>query len=179
MSFIFNTTNLIFISSVMTIFSIPFANNFFIFQNIPQSLPIPNIIIYCAVTLFTLIPVGILNSIYASKIKCNKYRFKIALWEAIKFYFWTIIAYIGLYFFPFIKNPFLELFGKNAIVHSSVEGLFMTLNGFAALIVCFFNSQKKGCELTEKEVNKALRKIDKHLNSRKKKERTKKIKIKN
>ena len=37
--------------------------------------------------------------------------------EAIKFYFWTILAYIGLYFFPFIKNPFLELFGKNAIVH--------------------------------------------------------------
>ena len=179
MSVIFNTTNLIVISTIMTIFLIPFSNNFFILPNLPKSLPIPNILIFCAITLFIVIPIAILNSIYASKIKCNKYRFKISFWEAIKVYFWTILGYIGLYFLPFIKNPFLELFGKNALVHSSVEGLFMSLNGFAALIVCFFNSQKKGCELSEQEINKALKKIDKHLNSRGKKTKTRKIKIKN
>ena len=141
MSFILNTTNLIFLTSVMTIFSIPFFNNFLILPNIQSLIPLPSFFIYCAITFFTIIPLGILNSIYASKNKCNKYRFKIAVWEALKFYAWTILGYISLYFLPFIKHPFLELFGKTAIVHSSIEGLFMTLNGFAALIVCFFNSQ--------------------------------------
>ena len=177
MSFLFNIiASPLFISIITTFIvmgGIPFLLNYII---------LPNFKAYSLIIMIT--TVFVISFIYSSIIslsssisECNRYRLRVVLINALKQAIYHTIIYIIIIFIPIFKSGFIDIGGNTIFWNSLGESFIMALCSVIFTIINYFTSKQSGCELTDIESDKQFKKMEKKLNSRKKKPRKKKISI--
>ena len=76
-----------------------------------------------------------------------------------------------------MRSPFNELFGDNRLGNSVAEIVLISLNLTISTIINYFDSVKEGCQLSHKELEIKMRKLDKYLDKKPKKKTKKVIEI--
>ena len=155
-----------------------FTTNYIILRNLPTSIKIPDIFIYIIILSFISFIIGFTISVYSSKKNCDKMSYLIAIKNAFKHVFYSIFAYFIIYFVSFVRNPFLELFGKNALGYSIAQSFIIILNTTISVIINYYDSMKQSCKVPQSVIDKNLKKLDKYLNKKPNKKQIKTIEIK-
>ena len=140
-----------------------FITNFFLLKYFPD---VPGIIISVIVLIITSFILGIIISSYASKKNCDKINKTHAIKQGIKHILYAVVGYLIVYFIGFIRNPFLEIFGQEALGYSIAQSFIVVLNSYTATIINYYSSIKVSCKVSQEKIDKNLKKLDKYLDKK-------------
>ena len=144
---------------------LPFGLNYFILgNNIKYGILIFFIAIYL-VSFFT----GYFISNYSGQKNCNNSFKKVCFWKAFKQAFYSTLVYCLIFFIPFFKSGFIGLLGNTFFSNSLSEAVIIVLTNISLTIDNYFHSIKENCKLDFDLSAAAWRRVEKKLNSRKKK----------
>ena len=121
---------------------------------------------------------GVLISLYSSNRNCKKTNKTKAVKEGIRHIVYAVIGYMIVYFVAFIREPFLEIFGKTPLGYSMAHSFMISLNTITATIINYYGTIKVSCQVDQEKVEKNLRKLDKYLDKKPVKKKAIKIAIK-
>tara|TARA_B100001094_G_C18163586_1_gene790724 strand:+ start:1710 stop:2228 length:519 start_codon:yes stop_codon:yes gene_type:complete len=161
--------NGIFLSILLTIIvliSNIFFNNYFLIKYIKNVSGLWISIISLSIISFLL---GVIISIYASKKNCRKTNKINAIRMGIKTSIYCIVGYFLVYFVSFIREPFLSIIGNNELGYSVAQSFIIILNSITATIINYYTSIKMSCNVSNKKIEVNLKKLDKYLDEKPKK----------
>lgn len=72
---------------------------------------------------------------------------------------YSIASFIVLYYFDFIKSPFLKLLGNTKLGNTIMQILILVLNTTLIIIINYFSIIDSTCKLDQKDIEKKLKKI--------------------
>jgi hypothetical protein len=171
-------TNKILLSTIFSIFSI-FFTNFVIINNLPITFPIPNIFILMIVLSIQSFFIGYYISYNTQYEHCGNQSKKFAMKQGLKHLMYSIIGYLVVYFVSFVRDPFLQIFGKGPLGFSIAQSFIISLNIIMVTIINYFNSIKSACKVPQKDIEKNLKKLDRYLKKKPKKKKKRLITIRN
>ena len=152
-----------------------FSTNYFLLNMLPN---IPGIVIALIALSITSFILGVIISTYASKTNCDKTDKKNAFKMGLKTILHAVIGYILVYFVSFIRNPFLEVFGDQALGYSIAQSFVIVLNTISATIINYYDSIQISCKVPQEVIDKNLKKLDKYLNKKPTKKKVEMITVK-
>ena len=157
------TINILIIFIVFSI--LPGVLNYFILENnIKYGIFFFFLIVY-TISFIT----GYIISYYSGHNTCNNSFNRVCLWKAFKQAFYSTSVYCLIFFVPFFKSGFIGLMGNTFFINSLSESVIMILTNVSLTIDNYFRSIKDNCKLDFDLSTTAWRRIEKKLNSRKKK----------
>lgn len=132
-------------------------------------------LIYASIFYFIL---GYSISASAADAQCGKVKKTISIFHAFKTSIIAVLTYLIIYFIPFFKAPFNEMISNNQLANCVTETFFISLNIILISIINYFDSAKRSCLMTQKELEENMKQLDKLLNSKEKKQKKKRIIVK-
>jgi len=164
------------LSIIYTIFAVLFTN-YILLDKLKFTNALPDFILYIIYAVILYFTYGFSVSLYSSHRQCGKTKKTLATVQGLKAIILPIITYIIIYFIPQVRSPFNELFGDNRLGNSVAEIVLISLNLTLSTIINYFDSVKEGCQLSHKELEIKMRKLDKYLDKKPKKKTKKVIEI--
>lgn len=157
---------MLFFSIVFSIFTIVF-NIFFtnyllleIFKNYSTTL-------IALISLFIVsFTIGIIVSIYSSHKNCKRIPRLNTLFMGIQTALYSIFGWLLIYFFTFIKEPFIYLLGETKLGYSVAQSFMVVLNLITAIIINYYSSIKVACKIPVHEIEKNVEILKKKLNKK-------------
>lgn len=160
--------------TIFTFIILPFSLNYLIlYNNISYGF-----IILFFINFIISFFIGYFISYYTGKTKCENSINKVSLCKGLKQAFFSTLVYVIIFFIPFFKSGFIDLFGDTFLINSLAESFILVLTNIALTIDNYFLSINQQCKLDFELSAAAWKKIEKKLNSRKKKRDIEKIQIK-
>jgi len=144
--------------TVLVVVIFVLLTNYILLPNL--SFGLPNLFMYMIYGLFVFIPYGYYISTEASNSKCNKVNRNMGVLDGIKAYMYAIGSYLLVYFVSFLKSPFSEIFGNNVKGDSIAEIFYISLNLIICVIMLYFRSAEKNCNVDVETIEKNVKKLD-------------------
>jgi hypothetical protein len=161
------------ITTAIVTFPLPLISNYTILENIPNyGFELVGLSIFL-ITFF----LGTLISYNSSVTECNRYKLSICIKQGLRQAIYSVIIYLIVFFFPFLKSGFTDIGGNNLLWNSIGEGFILGMSNIAITITNYFSSKNDGCKLSKEEADMVYAKIEKKMQSRKKKDKPKMVKI--
>lgn len=152
-----------------------FLTNYLLLGRFKLTDKVPDIVLYIIYAFIFYFILGYGISASAGLSQCDKIKKSLSTYHGFKTSFIAILTYLVIYFIPFFKAPFNELISDNQLSNSITQIFFISLNLILVSIINYFDSSKKTCEMTQKELEENMMKLDKILNSKEKKIKKKPI----
>lgn len=114
----------------------------------------------------------------ASVDKCNQRNKLRSSLHGLKSVLYVIVTYTVLYLFLPLRKPFIQLFGENKKGASIAEIFFISLNLIISIVTNYFDSIKETCKVTPDKLETNLKNLDKYLQQKPKRKRTRNIIVK-
>lgn len=143
-----------------------FITNYLLLGRFKFTDRVPDIVLYIIYAFIFYFILGYSISASAGLSQCNKIKKTLSTYHGLKTSFIAIITYIIIFFITFFKAPFNEIVSNTQLANSISEIFFISLNLILVSIINYFDSTKKTCEMTQKELEENMRKLDKILDSR-------------
>jgi hypothetical protein len=170
--------NLVICIIIVILLYIPaiFITNYFILD-LFSSTKISPTLVYCSLLSIVTFMIGTGISIYSQKKNCDRINKLASIKEGFRHVIYFLIAYALVYYVSIIREPFLTIFGSGKLGYSVAQSFVIVLNSITATIINYFTSIEKSCKLTQPEIDKNLKKLDKYLDTKPIKKNVKKIEI--
>ena len=153
------------ILTIIVFLLIPFILNYILlYNNIPYGFILLFLINYIVSFIF-----GYFISYFSGLTKCNNTNYKVSLWRGFKQANISTIVYIIIFYIPLFKSGFIEILGDTFYSNSFAEAFILILSNISLTIDNYFLSLTEQCKLNFKLSAAAWNKIEKKLNSKKKK----------
>ena len=162
--------------TVLVVVIFVLLTNYILLPNL--SFGLPNLFMYMIYGLFVFIPYGYYISTEASNSKCNKVNRNMGVLDGIKAYMYAIGSYLLVYFVSFLKSPFSEIFGNNVKADSIAEIFYISLNLIICVIMLYFRSAEKNCNVDVETIEKNVKKLDIFLDKKPVKKKVPMIQVK-
>ena len=159
--------------TILILMSIIFISNYYIISRLNKH----EILIFCTILSFSSFILGILIALYSSKKNCNSVNKKNLFKQGIRHVVYSLLGYFMVYYIRIIREPFFSIFKDKKMSYSIAQSFIIIMNSITATIINYYQSIDSSCKLSQVEIDKNLKKLDKYLNTKEKKHNTKKIEI--
>jgi hypothetical protein len=169
--YLFSPLGMSMIGALLVTGPLPFILNSKILEgHVKYAIPIMMALVFAVTGGF-----GFIASLYASFSQCAKVNFLFSFLQSLRQAGWSLLVYLIVFMVPYLKSPFIDIGGDNLVWNSIGEGFFLGMTNVALTISTYFQSQIRGCQMSEEDAEKSYDRLHKKLNSKKKAKKVKKI----
>ena len=160
--------------TILTYSVLPFFLNYIILgRNLKYG-----IIIFFSIVLFYSFIIGYLISYISGQYTCSNSFSSTCFCKGLKQSFYSTLVYAIIFFVPFFKSGFIGIGGDSIFNNCIAEMVILVLTNISLTIDNYFRSIKDNCKLDFDLSTAAWKRIEKKLNSRKKKDIEEMVEIK-
>lgn len=150
-----------------------FSINYLLISNIKKN----NILIFMLSLSLVSFLFGICVSVYSSNKNCKRVNKWNLLKQGIRHIMYSLLAYFIVFYINIIREPFLDIFGDKTLGYSIAQSFIIVMNSITATIINYYQSIEASCKVSQEQIDKNLKKLDKYLDEKPEKKITKKIQI--
>lgn len=150
-----------------------FTVNYFIISKLKKN----EVLIFCLLLSLVSFIFGILIAIYSSKKNCERIDKWNLIRQGLRHIIYSLIGYFLVFYVSIIREPFLNIFGNNTLGYSIAQSFMIVMNSITATIINYYTTIEISCKISQENIDKNLKKLDKFLDTKPKKEKIKEIEI--